>query len=66
MFRHDITKYLSQDYTKRTLEVGYELEDRVSILGEGNNGIFFSSPPRPDRNWGPPSLLTNGYQGLFA
>jgi hypothetical protein len=28
-------------------------------------GIFFSSPPRPYRLWGPPSLLSNGYQGLF-
>jgi hypothetical protein len=26
---------------------------------------FFSSPPRPERHWGPPSLLSNGYQGLF-
>jgi hypothetical protein len=26
---------------------------------------FFSSPPRPERLWGPPSLLSNGYQGLF-
>jgi len=26
---------------------------------------FFSSPPRPDRRWGPPSLLSNGNQGLF-
>jgi hypothetical protein len=24
-----------------------------------------SSPPRPERFWGPPSLLFNGYQGLF-
>jgi len=29
-------------------------------------GIFlFSSPPHPDRLWGPPSLLSNGYQGSF-
>jgi hypothetical protein len=26
---------------------------------------FFSSPPRPDRLWGPGSLLSNGYHGLF-
>jgi hypothetical protein len=26
---------------------------------------FFSTPPRPDRLWDPPSLLSNGYQGLF-
>jgi hypothetical protein len=26
---------------------------------------FFSSPPCPDRLWGPPSSLSNGYQGLF-
>jgi len=26
---------------------------------------FFSLPPCPDRLWGAPSLLSNGYQGLF-
>jgi hypothetical protein len=25
----------------------------------------FSSPRRPDRLWGSPSFLTNGYRGLF-
>jgi hypothetical protein len=26
---------------------------------------FFSFPKRPDRLWGPPSLLFNGYRGTF-
>jgi hypothetical protein len=36
---------------------------RGSIPGGGWE--FFSSPPRPERLWGPASLLSNGYQGLF-
>jgi hypothetical protein len=38
-------------------------ERRCSIPGGGWE--FFSSTPRPERLWCPPSLLTNGYQGLF-
>jgi hypothetical protein len=26
---------------------------------------FFSSPPRPELLWGPPSLLSKGYRGFF-
>jgi hypothetical protein len=31
----------------------------------GGGWEFFSSSPRPERLWGPPSLLSNRYQGLF-
>jgi hypothetical protein len=41
----------------------YGLDDRGSIPGRGR-GIFFS-PLHPDRLWGPPSLLSNGYRGSF-
>jgi hypothetical protein len=27
--------------------------------------ITTTSQPRPEQLWGPPSLLSNGYQGLF-
>jgi len=29
-------------------------------------GIFFPSQPRQERLWSPPSLLSNGKQGLFS
>jgi hypothetical protein len=46
--------------------LGYRLDDWDSIPGEGNDGIFFSSPPRLYRFWDPPNLLSNGYQGLIT
>jgi hypothetical protein len=42
-----------------------EMDNRGSIPGKGNDEIFFSSPPRPERLWGSRSLLSNGYQRLF-
>jgi hypothetical protein len=39
----------------------------IGVLGFASCGgwEFFCSPPRPERLWGPPSLLSNAYQGLF-
>jgi hypothetical protein len=30
-----------------------------------NSKTLLSSPQHPDRFWGPPSLLSNGYRGYF-
>jgi hypothetical protein len=40
----------------------YELDGRGSIPDRDRG--FFLSPLRPDRLWGPPSLLYNGCRGL--
>jgi hypothetical protein len=41
--------------------MGYGLDDTIP----GGGWEILSSPPHPERLWGPPSLLSNGYQGLF-
>jgi hypothetical protein len=42
---------------------GYGLDGRGSIPGRGKK--FCSAPQLPGRLWGPPSLLFDGYRGLF-
>jgi hypothetical protein len=47
------------------IATGYGLDDRgfrVQVMVESR---MFSSPQRPDRPWGPPSLLSNMYRDLF-
>jgi hypothetical protein len=43
---------------------GYMVEGRGSIHGRCK--IFFSVLQRSYRLWGPPTLLTNGYWGIFS
>jgi hypothetical protein len=46
------------------IATGYGLEDGVGVRGPVGARIF-TSPCRPDRLWGSPNLLYNGYRGLF-
>jgi len=67
---HDINPKLTclnihKRWLKSVYKLDYGLDDRRSIPGTGNDGTFFSSPPRPQWLWGPPSLLSNGYWGLL-
>jgi hypothetical protein len=43
--------------------MSYGLDDPGSIPGMAR---FVFSPQRPDRLWGLPSLLSNGYQGALS
>jgi hypothetical protein len=55
----------------QTLNIKFKLHPlncSIAILRSIPGGFweFFSSPPRPERLRGPPSLLPNGYQVLFS
>jgi len=39
--------------------------DHWGLIPDGGWEVF-SPTPRPDRFWGSPSLLSNGYQGLLS
>jgi hypothetical protein len=59
-----LTSYVSRDRVV-SIATGYGLDDRgVGVRVPVGSRIFSSR--RPDRFWGPPNHLPNGYRGSFA
>jgi hypothetical protein len=59
------TTLLSSRDSAVGIATGYGLDDRDVRVRVPVESRIFSSPRRPDRLWGPPNLLSNGYQRLF-
>jgi hypothetical protein len=47
------------------IATGYGPDDREVGVRVPVGSRIFSSPDRPDRLWGPPNLVSNGYRRLF-
>jgi hypothetical protein len=47
------------------IATGYGLDDRGVGVRVPVGSKIFSSPRRPDRLWGPPTILSNGHRGPF-
>jgi hypothetical protein len=71
LWNYPLVKESNQKHTQDTkfwnnlTQIPYRLGCGLDDRGSGEGWEFFSSPPRPERLWGTPSLLSTGYQGLF-
>jgi hypothetical protein len=49
-----------------SIATGYGLDDERVGVGIPKGARIFTSPFRPDRLWGPPRPLPNGYKGALS
>jgi pyruvate-formate lyase len=67
-FRSSLLTTISQYINRRSvvgIATGYGLDDRGVGVRVMVGLKIFTSPSRPDRLWGPPNPLFNGYRELF-
>jgi hypothetical protein len=63
--KYCITKYNRSRDSAVGIATGYGLNDREVGVRVPVGSKFFTSPYCPDRLWGPPNLLHNGYRGFL-
>jgi hypothetical protein len=63
MFHMKVADF-NEIYSSVRIVLGYRLHSQGSIPSRSKR--FFSAPQHPDPLQGPPSLPSNGYQGLFS
>jgi hypothetical protein len=57
--------FSSHFYSRVDIATGYRLDGRGIRIRFPVGANFLPSQSHPNRFWGPPSLLSNGYCGLF-